>query len=223
MKWNGLPLLIFGGGGISKETYNVIKQINEYNNQKIYDFLGFVEDDASKIGTEIIDGFKVLACDEDINKYSNAFPILGIVIPVGDPRIKSIIYNKIKNIENIVYPNIIHPNVKFDVNSVKLGIGNILTSGINLTCDIKIGNFNLVNLNSTIGHDTEIGDFNVINPLVAVSGNVTIKNCCLIGTGAKILQQLTIYNDVTVGSGSVVVKDIEQNSTVVGVPAKRIK
>ncbi len=223
MKWNGLPLLIFGSGGISKETYNLIKQINIHQSQQIYDFLGFVEDDASKIGKEIIDGFKVVTCDDKIREYSDSFPVIGIVIPIGNPKIKSIIYNKIKYTENAVYPNIIHPNVKFDVNNVELGVGNIITSGVNLTCNIKIGNFNLINLNSTIGHDTEIKDFNVINPLVAVSGNVIINNNCLIGTGAKILQQIKIGNNAIVGSGAVVVKDVEENSTVVGVPAKRIK
>lgn len=223
MRWNGLPLLIFGSGGISKETYNLVKQINTHNNQQIYNFLGFVEDNASNIGNEIIDGFKVVTCDDDMKEYANSFLVVGIVIPMGNPKVKSKIYSKIKVIENAVYPNIIHPSVKFDVNTVKLGIGNILTSGINLTCDIKIGNFNLINLNSTIGHDTEIKDFNVINPLVAVSGNVIINNGCLIGTGAKILQQLRINDNATVGSGAVVVADVEANSTVVGVPAKRIK
>lgn len=223
MIWKGLPLLIFGSGGISKETYNIVKQINEYNNQQVYHFIGFVENDISEIGNEIIDGFKVVTCDEYIEEYSSSFPVIGIVIPIGNPKIKSIIYNRIKNIGNAVYPNIIHPNVKSNFNNVKLGIGNILTAGVNLTCDIKIGNFNLINLNSTVGHDVKIGDFNVINPLVAISGNVSINKCCLIGTGAKILQQLSVEDNVTVGSGAVVVKDVKKNSTVVGVPAKQIK
>ena len=223
MNWNGLPVLIFGSGGISKETYNLIKQINMHNSQQVYDVLGFVEDEESKIGKEVIGGLKVITCDDALTDYSGSFSVIGIVIPIGNPKVKSIIYNRIKNIENAVYPNIVHPSIKFDANDVKLGIGNIITSGVNLTCDIRIGNFNLVNLNCTIGHDTVVEDFNVINPLVAVSGNVTIKNCCLIGTGAKILQQLRIGDNAAVGSGAVVIKDVEENSTVVGVPAKRIK
>lgn len=223
MKWDGLPLLVFGSGGISKETYSLVKQINEHNSQKVYNFIGFVEDEASKIGVEIIDGYKVVTCDEEILEYISCFSVIGIIIPIGNPKVKSIIYNKINGNENVVYPNLVHPSVKFDENTVRLGIGNILTAGVNLTCDIKIGNFNLINLNSTIGHDTEIKDYNVINPLVAVSGNVIVNNGCLVGTGAKILQQLTIGENVTIGSGAVVVKDVEENCTVVGIPAKRIK
>lgn len=223
MNWNGLPVLILGSGGISRETYNLIKQINMHNSQQVYDVLGFVENDASKIGKEVIRGLKVITCDNALSDYSGLFSVVGIVIPIGNPKVKSIIYNRIKNIENAVYPNIVHPSVEFDASDVQLGIGNIITAGVNLTCDIRIGNFNLINLNCTIGHDTVIEDFNVINPLVAVSGNVTINNCCLIGTGAKILQQIRINDSATVGSGAVVVKDVEENSIVVGVPAKRIK
>ncbi|MDD4781080.1 MAG: NeuD/PglB/VioB family sugar acetyltransferase [Tissierellia bacterium] len=223
MKWNGLPLLIFGSGGVSKETYNLVKQINQNNIEKVYDFLGFVEDEKDKIGNKIIGGYEVVTCDDEVIKYASQFPVIGIVIPIGNPKIKSIIYNKINNIKNAVYPNLIHPSVKYDSENINLGKGNILTAGVNITCDVKIGDFNLINLNSTIGHDTQIGDFNVINPLVAVSGNITIKNVCMIGTGAKILQQLTIADNVIVGAGAVVVKDVDENSTVVGVPAKPIK
>ncbi len=216
-------MLVFGSGGISKETYNLVKQINEYNCQQTYEILGFVENDKFKVGNEVIDGLKIVTCDNDITEYVRVFSIVGIIIPIGNPKVKLTIYNKIKDIKNIVYPNIIHPSVRFNEDAVSIGIGNILTAGVNLTCNINIGNFNLINLNSTIGHDTVIGDYNVINPLVAISGNVTINSNCLIGTGANILQQIKINGNATIGAGSVVIRDVEENSTIVGVPAKRIK
>ncbi|MGV8982702.1 NeuD/PglB/VioB family sugar acetyltransferase [Clostridium sp.] len=223
MKWDGLPVLIFGSGGISKEAYHIIEQINDYNNVKVYDFLGFVEDSETKIGNEIINGYEVILSDSNTYEYAKKFSTLGVVIPIGNPKIKSIIYNKIQAIENLVYPNIIHPNVNFDSKTVSFGYGNILAAGSVLTCNINIGNFNLINLNSTIGHDTKIGNYNVINPLVAISGSVDIKDMCLIGTGAKILQEITINKNAIVGAGAVVVKNVEEFSTVVGVPAKKIK
>lgn len=224
MLWNGLPLIIFGSGGISKEVYNLIKDINRSNNQKIYDFIGFVGATNDEIGNEIIENHKVVTSDENIIDFVSKYALIGIIVPIGNPKIKANIYDKIKNIKNSVFPNIIHPNIMINEKSVKMGMGNIITAGVNMTCDIKIGNFNLINLNSTIGHDTEIGDFNVINPLVAVSGNVNIKNECLVGTGAQILQGLRISDNSTIGAGAVVVKDIlESNTTVVGIPAKPIK
>lgn len=223
MFWNGLPLLIFGNGGISKEVYNLIKDINRGNNNQIFDFIGFVGQKQFEIGNEIIDGYKVVSSDEDVIKFASNYKVIGMVIPIANPTVKKSIYDKVKRKSNIVFPNIIHPSIYLNLDNIKIGKGNIITSGVNITCHIKIGDFNLINLNSTIGHDTEIGNFNIINPLASISGNVVIKDSCLIGTGAQILQGLSILSYSTVGAGAVVVKNIEQNTTVVGIPARPLK
>lgn len=221
MIWNGLPVVIYGTGGISKEVYQLIKTINLQCKQKSYEIMGFISDDEVKIGEVIIEDTKVVASDENFNTYSSKFPILGAIIPIGNPKIKEIIYKKICCLDNVVFPNIIHPTVDFHFDVNQMGHGNILCSGVAITCNVNMGNFNLVNLNSTIGHDTIIGDYNVINPLVAISGNVKIGCKSLIGTGSKILQNLSIANLSTIGAGAVVVKSIEhENLTYVGIPAK---
>lgn len=220
MNWNGLPIVIFGYGGISKEVYCLVKDLNKSNPQQIFEFLGFIGNDIDMVGTKIIDNYTVISNDKDIFEFIAKYPLIGMIIPIGTPAIKKSIFQKVMNTPNVVFPNLIHPSVVYEPENISLGVGNIITSGVKLTCDIKIGNFNLFNLNSTIGHDTEIGDFNVINPLVAVSGNVILNDSCLIGTGAQILQGLRVNSNSTVGAGAVVVKDVESNTTVVGIPAK---
>ena len=223
MYWNGLPVVIFGSGGISRETLHIIEEVNNFNNTAIFNFLGFIESEKNKIGDEVTKGYKIVSCDNSFSEFAESMRILGVIIPIGTPKVKRVIFEKIKNIKNIVFPNIIHPDVTMDRRTVSFGIGNIITSGSKLTNDIQIGNFNLINLNSTVGHDSKIGDFNVINPLTAISGNVEIGDCCLIGTGANILQQLNIGDNSTIGAGSVVTKNVMANETVVGVPARRLE
>lgn len=223
LDWKGLPIVILGSGGISRETLHIIEEVNQHNKVKVFDFLGFIESEEDKIGKEITKGYKVIACDHNFLEISKLYPILGVVIPIGTPKLKKIIYEKLKNIANLVFPNIIHPNVTLDKATVILGVGNIIASGSKLTNDIIIGNFNLINLNCTVGHDTKIGDYNVINPLASISGNVGISDCCLIGTGANILQELNVQAYSTIGAGSVVTKDVKMNETVVGIPAKKLE
>lgn len=222
-KWEGLPVVVFGTGGISREVVNLIEHINLNSKSKMYNFLGYIEEDENSVGRVVSNNNKVIASDDTIYRISDKYKLLGIVIPIGIPQIKVSIYQKVCHLKNIVFPNIIHPNVNYDREAITMGYGNILAAGVSLTCDIQIGNFNLINLNSTIGHDTKIGNYNVINPLSSISGGVNIKNCCLIGTGAKILQQLEIEDNAIVGAGSVVLKDVKKSNTVVGVPAKKIK
>ena len=49
-----------------------------------------------------------------------------------------------------------------------------------------------------------------------------IGDNCFIGTGAKILGDVVIGNNVKIGANAVVVKDVPDNCTAVGVPARII-
>jgi len=221
--WNGLPTVIFGSSGISKETVFLIEEINAHSPVKIFDILGFVEAEEKMIGKKV-SNYEIISCDSDFKNFAAQFPILGVVLPIGYPRVKQKIYETVlKDIPNIVYPNLIHPSVSYQANTLKMGYGNIITAGVKLTTNIEIGNFNLINLNVTIGHDTRISSFCVINPLAAISGWVKINDCVLVGTGADVLQNISIGYNATVGAGAVVVKDVEAETVVFGIPAKSLQ
>lgn len=51
----------------------------------------------------------------------------------------------------------------------------------------------------------------------------TIGNNVLIGANATILGNLYIGNNAKVGAGAVVVKDVKENTTVTGIPAKVVR
>jgi serine O-acetyltransferase len=51
----------------------------------------------------------------------------------------------------------------------------------------------------------------------------TIGDRVVIGANATVLGNITIGNDVRIGAGSVVLKDVPNNSTVVGVPGQIIE
>lgn len=67
--------------------------------------------------------------------------------------------------------------------------------------------------NCRIHPSTSIGDYN---------GAPTIGNNVYIGPGAKLFGKITIGNNVVIGANSVVNKDVPDNVTVGGIPAKII-
>ena len=104
-----------------------------------------------------------------------------------------------------------------------LGFGNIICKGNILTTNIEIGNFNHINLNCTVGHDVQFNDYITVYPGVNISGNVIINDCVEVGTGTKIIKGKKIVKETVIGAGSVVVKDIIENGTYIGIPAKQMK
>ncbi len=45
----------------------------------------------------------------------------------------------------------------------------------------------------------------------------------MVGSGARVLGPINIGNNVKIGASAVVLKDVEDNVTVVGVPAKIVR
>lgn len=219
-----IPLIIFGTGGASKEVYYLIDQINKVSQDETYEILGCIEEDEKNVGKVAFSNINIIATDENVKSLISNYEQVAIVIPIGDPKIKKKIFEKIEsyNCENILYPNLIHPNAIVDSTIVKMDYGNIVSAGVVMACDIELGNFNLINRSCTIGHDVSIGNFNTLNPMTTISGDVQIGNYNLIGAGAIVLQGISLGDNVTVGAGAVVTKDVEESVTVVGIPATQL-
>jgi len=199
-------IFIIGCGGFAKEVYFLIKEINEKSVNPVFNFKGFIgttEHVAEiKIGGNTL---PVLFEDNFLKTFSNKQ--ISLAIGIGVPNIIEKLYSRFK--DNFIFPNLIHPNFVGYLETIQLGVGNIITSGNNFTVDIKIGSLNVFNLNSTVGHDTIIGSFNVINPGSNISGNVKIGDSNLIGTNASILQNLELGSNSVLGAGSVLFKSLE--------------
>lgn len=82
-----------------------------------------------------------------------------------------------------------------------------------------------------IGETAEVGDDVMIYQGVTLGGtgkdvgkrHPTIENGVMIGAGAKVLGPITIGKNAKVAAGAVVVKDVEPNCTVVGVPGEIVR
>lgn len=82
-----------------------------------------------------------------------------------------------------------------------------------------IGKGVLINSRANVHHESEIGEFSEIGPGALILGQVKIGKKCRIGAGAVLLPGIEIGYSVTVGAGAVVTKNVEDNQTIVGIPA----
>lgn len=206
-------LVIYGAGGLGREIASFVHVFEEYT------LLGFF-DDVVKPGT-VFNNTAVLG-DFEALKLKNEE--LYVVLALGDPVKKFELRKRLESIKALKFPSFIHPAaILLDRESITIGEGTIITAGCILTCNISLGNHVLVNLNSTVGHDVCVENFVSIMPSVNLSGNVRIAEKALIGSGVNIINGSSVGMNSVVGSGAVVVRNVPENTTVAGVPARTLK
>ena len=145
-----------------------------------------------------------------------------LFITLGDSALRSAMVDRLP--KETRYFSVIHPSALFlDKDSIKIGIGSIVSANCLLTCNIKIGNHCHLNLATLIGHDVVIGDFFTTAPDAKIMGNNTIGNRVYFGTNASSKQKIRVVDDVIVGLNAGVVTNLLEPGTYVGTPARRMK
>jgi len=83
----------------------------------------------------------------------------------------------------------------------------------------KIGDNTQIDFGCQIGHNCIIGKSCIIAAGTIIGGSTVIGDHTVIGIGAKIRNGIKIGKNVSIGMGAVVIRDIPDNSVVVGNPA----
>ena len=103
-------------------------------------------------------------------------------------------------------------------------------TGIEIHPGAKIGKGVFIDhgMGVVIGETSEIGDRCLLYQGVTLGGtgkdsgkrHPTLEENVVVGAGAKVLGAIHIGTNTRIGAGSVVVKNVEKNSTVVGIPGR---
>ena len=120
--------------------------------------------------------------------------------------------------ENIRYP---HIGIVIIEDSCEIGCGSTIDRG-SLSNTI-IGKNTYIDNQVHIAHNNKIGENCIIAGQVGFAGSSSLGNNVMIGGQAGISGHLKVGNNVQIGGGSGVIKDIPDDSKVMGYPAKDLK
>ena len=122
------------------------------------------------------------------------------------------------NKQNLRYP---HMGIVIIEDNCEIGCGSTIDRGS--MSNTIIGKNTYLDNQIHIAHNVKIGENSIIAGQVGIAGSSVIGNNVKIGGQAGISGHLKIGNNVDIAGGSGVIKDIPNNSKVMGYPAKNIR
>lgn len=150
--------------------------------------------------------------DEDFELYGGSW-----IIAIGNNKSRKRIAEDV--LDKVEFIKVISDSAI--VSNSEIGEGSQILQGAVVQIDTKIGKHCIVNTSASIDHDCILEDFSFVGPNATLCGGVKIGECSFIGAGSVILPGIKIGKNCMIGAGSVVTKDIPDNSTAYGNPAKR--
>ena len=122
------------------------------------------------------------------------------------------------NKKNLRYP---HIGIVIINENCEIGCGSTIDRG-SLSNTI-IGKNTYLDNQVHIAHNNKIGDNCIIAGQVGFAGSSSLGNNVMIGGQAGVSGHLKVGNNVQIGGGSGVIKDIPDNTKVMGYPAKNLR
>ena len=122
------------------------------------------------------------------------------------------------NNNNLRYP---HIGIVLIEENCEIGCGATIDRGS--MSNTVIGKNTYMDNQIHIAHNVKIGENSIIAGQVGIAGSSIIGNNVKIGGQAGISGHLKIGNNVEIGGGSGVIRDIPDNTKVMGYPAKKIR
>lgn len=201
--------VIIGAGGHAKSVADAVLSIGGT--------IMFFED--SKKAGQAMFGIPIISSIEEISELHSYYLVVGI----GDNYIRE----KVMEEYSVKYPDlkfesIIHATAYVSPFSV-IGMGSIVMAHATVGPKTSVCKGCIINTKASIDHDSQMSGFSSLAPGVVAGGNVKIGNRSAVCIGATIKHGISIGSDCVIGAMSYLNKDLRDQQTAYGVPAKVVR
>ncbi len=207
-------LYIIGAGGFGREVLNWALHCKEQQSPE-WEIAGFLDGNV-----KALNGFGVNA--SVVGDPNSFVPSEGdlLLCAVGHPATRLRLCTMLEE-RGGSFATLIHPTVVMGLHC-HIGEGSILCPNTVVTTNVTVGKHVIVNVGATLGHDVVVGDGSTLNSHCDVTGGASLGKGVFLGSHAVILPRAKVGDFARVGAGSTVLRRAVANTTVFGVPAKRI-
>lgn len=208
-----LPIIVLGAGGHARVLIDALRTRSAA-------ILGIAEADHGKHGQMLFD-IPIIGDDEAVLRM--AAESVRLVNGIGTVRVSLLrrkLYDNFKS-KGYCFATVVHASA-IVAPAVVLAEGAQIMAGVVLQTGCRIGENAIINTRVAVDHDCVIGNHVHVSPGATLCGNVVVGEGAHIGAGATVIQGIRIGRNSMVAAGAVVIRDIPDNVTVAGVPAKEM-
>jgi len=203
-------LLIIGAGGHGR----VVADAAEASGQ--WDKIAFVDDKYPDVSSA--SQWSVIGRISDLESLKSEWN--QIVVAIGNNSLRVELLEQCKG-TGFSVASVIHPSAVI-AKDVSMGEGAVVFANTVVNTGVVLGRGVILNTAATVDHDCMLGEGVHLSPGVHLGGTVEIDSYTWLGVGASVVNNCNIGSGVTVGAGTVIIDDIDDQLTVVGMPAKPV-
>lgn len=199
-------LLIIGAGGHGLVVADAAQATRQWRE------IAFVDDREDRRGT--IADWPIVGRTSDLERLRETFDAVAVAIGANRQRLE--FYDRLR--VDFEFPIIVHPRAYVSAHA-ELGPGTVVLAQAAINIAAVVGAACVVNTAASIDHDCRLADGVHVAPGASLAGSVQVGRCALIGVGSSVRDGIKIGANATLGAGAVAVRDVADDTTVIGVPA----
>lgn len=206
-----MKLLIAGAGGHGRVVAETVLATQAYSS------LAFLDDRTSNAVTG--EGWPIVGSLDRLEEFYPDFRVF--VAGLGDAALRIDLFRRARK-AGFRCASIIHPTATVS-KYCRIDESTVIMAGACINVGARIGEACIINTGATVDHDCLLAEGVHICPGAHLAGNVEIGPRTWFGIGAVARQGIRIGADAVIGAGSVVIRDVPDNATVAGNPARELE